>query len=231
MFSSAQVWIVFLVIVVNIFSSFTTIFLLVFFLLVILTIFIFIMFIVQLPTDGGSSSAVSAVERHLRRGTDQCEGRTLEVIFTILFIVDLWFVLLVVLLGILFFEKQNSRLHLLRCESEECLVRNSGSVSPAIRQSPQAEDMGCQVGGGGGGQDQAEEEEQMLGSQLAELQQKLDRFVPRRVKIIADDADFRFFLQDGSRDDDSERGVSGARRHLGGARGRASSQGQNRFWN
>merc|ERR1719234_615399 len=55
--------------------------------------------------------------------------------------------------------------------------------------------MGCQVGGvggqvgggggqgggvggqvgGGGGQDQAEEEEQMLGSQLAELQQKLDR--------------------------------------------------------
>merc|ERR1719436_120648 len=37
--------------------------------------------------------------------------------------------------------------------------------------------MGCQVGGGGGGgdQDQAEEEEQMLGSQLAELQQKLER--------------------------------------------------------
>ena len=63
----------------------------------------------------------------------------------------------------------------LRCESEECLVRNSGS------QSHQGEDMGCQVGGGGGqvggvgGQDQAEEEEQMLGSQLAELQQKLDR--------------------------------------------------------
>jgi len=47
-------------------------------------------------------------------------------------------------------------------------------LSPAIRQTLQAEDMGCQVGGGGG-QDQAEEEEQMLGSQLAELQQKLDR--------------------------------------------------------
>ena len=96
-------------------------------------------------------------------------------------------VFLVVPLGVLFLEKQSSHLHLLRCESEECLVRNSGIVSPAIRQSPQAEDMGCQVGGGG--QDQAEEEEQMLGSQLAELQQKLDRSVPRGTKIIADDAD------------------------------------------
>merc|ERR1712032_262674 len=67
-------------------------------------------------------------------------------------------------------EEPNSvRGELLRCESEECLVRNSGS------QSPQGEDMGCQAGGGVGGQDQAEEEEQMLGSQLAELQQKLDR--------------------------------------------------------
>ena len=63
----------------------------------------------------------------------------------------------------------------LRCESEECLVRNCGS------QSPQGEDMGCQAGGGVGGQDQAEEEEQMLGSQLAELQQKLDRFVCSRL--------------------------------------------------
>ena len=109
-------------------------------------------------------------------------------------------------------------------------MRNSGSLSPATRQTLQAEDMGCQVGGGGG-QDQAEEEEQMLGSQLAELQQKLDRSVPRGRNMVADDADSRVFFQDGSRDDDSERGVSGARRHLGGARGRASSQGQNLFWN
>ena len=83
---------------------------------------------------------------------------------------------------------------LIRCESEECLVRNSGSDSPlahaaaaaaALRQSPQGEDMGCQVGGGGGaGQDQAEEEEQMLGSQLAELQQKLDRSVYTQRKDV-----------------------------------------------
>merc|ERR1712130_992589 len=73
-------------------------------------------------------------------------------------------------------EPTSVRGELLRCESEECLMRNSGNVSPVVRQSPQVEDMGCQVGGGvGGGEDQAEEEEQMLGSQLAELQQKLDR--------------------------------------------------------
>ena len=41
----------------------------------------------------------------------------------------------------------------------------------------------------------------------------------------------RVVFQDGGRDDDSERGVSGARRHLGGARGGAASQGQNSFWN
>ena len=71
-------------------------------------------------------------------------------------------------------------------------MRNSGSESPlahgdaaaAVRQSPQGEDMGCQVGGGGGGQDQAEEEEQMLGSQLAELQQKLDRSVYTQRKDV-----------------------------------------------
>ena len=71
----------------------------------------------------------------------------------------------------------------LRCESEECLVRNSGS--PLGRQSPLGRDQGGQgqvqgqddQGGGGGGRNQAEEEEQMLGSQLAELQQKLERFV------------------------------------------------------
>ena len=100
----------------------------------------------------------------------------------------------------------------LRCESEECLVRNSGS------QSPQGEDMGCQagggvggqVGGGVGGQDQAEEEEQMLGSQLAELQQKLDRSVlggmmilttvlgvPGGMMIVRVDVDSRVVFQDG----------------------------------
>ena len=84
-----------------------------------------------------------------------------------------------------------------RCESEECLVRNSGS--PLGRQSPLGRGQGEQgqvqgqhdqggggqgqvqgqhdQGGGGGGRNQAEEEEQMLGSQLAELQQKLERFV------------------------------------------------------
>ena len=71
-----------------------------------------------------------------------------------------------------------------RCESEECLVRNSGS--PLGRQSPHGRGQGeqgqvqgqdDQGGGGGGGRNQAEEEEQMLGSQLAELQQKLERFV------------------------------------------------------
>ena len=70
-----------------------------------------------------------------------------------------------------------------RCESEECLVRNSGS--PLGRQSPHGRGEGeqgqvqgqGQQGGGGGGRNQAEEEEQMLGSQLAELQQKLERFV------------------------------------------------------
>ena len=70
-----------------------------------------------------------------------------------------------------------------RCESEECLVRNSGS--PHGRQSPHGRGQGEQgqvqgqddQGGGGGGRTQAEEEEQMLGSQLAELQQKLERFV------------------------------------------------------
>ena len=70
-----------------------------------------------------------------------------------------------------------------RCESEECLVRNSGS--PLGRQSPHGRGQGEQgqvqgqddQGGGGGGRTQAEEEEQMLGSQLAELQQKLERFV------------------------------------------------------
>ena len=70
--------IVFLVIFVNIFTTI--------FLLVIMTIFIFTMFIVQLPTDGGCSSAVSAVKRHLRRGTHQCEGRTLKVILIVNFI-------------------------------------------------------------------------------------------------------------------------------------------------
>ena len=70
-----------------------------------------------------------------------------------------------------------------RCESEECLVRNSGF--PLGRQSPHGRGEGEQgqvqgqddQGGGGGGRNQAEEEEQMLGSQLAELQQKLERFV------------------------------------------------------
>ena len=70
-----------------------------------------------------------------------------------------------------------------RCESEECLVRNSGS--PLGRQSPLGRGQGEQgqvqgqhdQGGGGGVRNQAEEEEQMLGSQLAELQQKLERFV------------------------------------------------------
>ena len=71
-----------------------------------------------------------------------------------------------------------------RCESEEYLGRNSGSRSPlgsTRRQGPLGEDVGCWQVGRGGNQDQAEEEEQMLGSQLAELQQKLDRFVFSRL--------------------------------------------------
>ena len=158
---------------------------------------------VQLPTDGGGGSAVSVVKRHLRRGTHQREGGTLEVIFlspgssigggrcslTV---------------------SREAKFTLgspPRCESEECLMRNSGNVSPVVRQSPQVEDMGCQVGGGGvggvggvgggggGGQEQAEEEEQMLGSQLAELQQKLDRFVPRGNIFVADNVDYETSLR------------------------------------
>merc|ERR1712083_1018209 len=75
-------------------------------------------------------------------------------------------------------EPTSVRGELLRCESEEYLVRNSGSRSPlgsTRRQGPLGEDVGCWQVGRGGNQDQAEEEEQMLGSQLAELQQKLDR--------------------------------------------------------